>query len=248
MRAGRRSRAPGDPRGRRLYDRHDAARLRGGPARRRRTGRASRCGRGDEEPAAVESADERLTPLDALFLQRAYELAARGIGSSAPNPPVGAVVVRDGRVVGEGFHRRAGGPHAEAEALAAAGPQARGATLYVSLEPCKHVGRTPPCTQALLRGGHRARRRRHARPQRARRRSGALKIARRRRCRNERCGRTRAHREFRASEHEPPAIRRAQDGDVARRRRRRPPRRARTVDRRLTRRRTCAICAGHAMR
>ncbi len=101
----------------------------------------------------MEIADERLTPLDALFLQRAYELAARGIGSSAPNPPVGAVVVRDGRVVGEGFHRRAGGPHAETEALAAAGPQARGATLYVSLEPCKHVGRTPPCTQALLRAG-----------------------------------------------------------------------------------------------
>jgi len=101
----------------------------------------------------VESSDEGLTPLDALFLQRAYELAARGIGSSAPNPPVGAVVVRDGRVVGEGFHRRTGGPHAETEALAAAGPKARGATLYVSLEPCKHVGRTPPCTQALLRAG-----------------------------------------------------------------------------------------------
>jgi diaminohydroxyphosphoribosylaminopyrimidine deaminase / 5-amino-6-(5-phosphoribosylamino)uracil reductase len=101
----------------------------------------------------VESADERLTPLDALFLQRAYELAARGIGSTAPNPPVGAVVVREGRVVGEGFHRRAGGPHAEAEALAAAGGQARGATMYVSLEPCKHVGRTPPCAQALLRAG-----------------------------------------------------------------------------------------------
>ncbi len=101
----------------------------------------------------MESADERLTPLDALFLQRAYELAARGIGSTAPNPPVGAVVVRDGRVVGEGFHRRAGGPHAEAEAVAAAGAQALGATLYVSLEPCKHVGRTPPCTQGLLQAG-----------------------------------------------------------------------------------------------
>jgi diaminohydroxyphosphoribosylaminopyrimidine deaminase / 5-amino-6-(5-phosphoribosylamino)uracil reductase len=101
----------------------------------------------------VESADDQLTPLDALFLQRAYELAARGIGSSLPNPPVGAVIARDGRVIGEGFHRRTGGPHAEAEALAQAGAQARGATLYVSLEPCRHVGRTPPCTDAVLAGG-----------------------------------------------------------------------------------------------
>jgi diaminohydroxyphosphoribosylaminopyrimidine deaminase / 5-amino-6-(5-phosphoribosylamino)uracil reductase len=101
----------------------------------------------------VENADRELTPLDELYLQRACELAARGLGNTAPNPPVGAVVVRDGRVVGEGYHRRAGGPHAETNALAQAGAAARGATIYVSLEPCRHVGHTPPCTQALARAG-----------------------------------------------------------------------------------------------
>ncbi len=90
--------------------------------------------------------------LDRLLLERAYELAARGIGNTSPNPPVGAVVARDGRVLGEGFHHRAGEAHAEVNALAAAG-DARGATLYVSLEPCKHVGQTPPCTQAVRAAG-----------------------------------------------------------------------------------------------
>jgi diaminohydroxyphosphoribosylaminopyrimidine deaminase/5-amino-6-(5-phosphoribosylamino)uracil reductase len=88
---------------------------------------------------------------DRIYLQRAYELAARGIGSTAPNPPVGAVVVRDGRILGEGYHRAAGREHAEIDALQ--GVDARGATLYVSLEPCNHVGRTPPCTQRLLDAG-----------------------------------------------------------------------------------------------
>ncbi len=101
----------------------------------------------------MESAHRQLTPLDELYLQRTYELAARGIGNTAPNPPVGAVVVRDGRPVGEGYHHRAGDAHAETNALAQAGPLARGATLYVSLEPCRHVGRTPPCTQALVEAG-----------------------------------------------------------------------------------------------
>ena len=95
----------------------------------------------------------RLTPLDELFLQRAYELAARGIGNTSPNPPVGAVVVQDGRLVGEGYHHRAGASHAETNALRQAGPDARGSTLYVSLEPCRHIGRTPPCTQALVEAG-----------------------------------------------------------------------------------------------
>jgi len=94
-----------------------------------------------------------LTPLDELFLQRAYELAARGLGETAPNPPVGAVVVRDGRVVGEGYHHGAGAPHAEVNALRGAGSRARDATLYVSLEPCGHVGRTPPCAQAVVGAG-----------------------------------------------------------------------------------------------
>jgi len=84
---------------------------------------------------------------------RALELAARGRGLTSPNPLVGAVVVRDDRVIGEGAHLRAGGPHAEIEALAAAGAAARGATLYVTLEPCAHHGRTPPCAPAVLRAG-----------------------------------------------------------------------------------------------
>ncbi|HZY98147.1 MAG TPA: bifunctional diaminohydroxyphosphoribosylaminopyrimidine deaminase/5-amino-6-(5-phosphoribosylamino)uracil reductase RibD [Candidatus Baltobacteraceae bacterium] len=94
-----------------------------------------------------------LTELDELYLQRAYELGARGIGNTAPNPPVGAVLVRDGRVVGEGYHHRAGEPHAEANALTIAGGAARGATAYVSLEPCNHTGRTPPCSNALIEAG-----------------------------------------------------------------------------------------------
>jgi len=90
-----------------------------------------------------------ITRLDRLFLERAYELAARGAGSTSPNPPVGAVLVRDERVIGEGYHHRAGTAHAEAHALAEAG-DARGATLYVSLEPCALAGRTPACAQSVL--------------------------------------------------------------------------------------------------
>jgi diaminohydroxyphosphoribosylaminopyrimidine deaminase/5-amino-6-(5-phosphoribosylamino)uracil reductase len=86
---------------------------------------------------------------DERFMDRALALAARGLGRTFPNPPVGAVFVRHGRIVGEGFHRRAGGPHAEVEALRRAGSQARGADLYVTLEPCVHHGRTPPCIDAL---------------------------------------------------------------------------------------------------
>lgn len=84
---------------------------------------------------------------------RALQLAALGRGRTAPNPPVGAVVVRDGRIVGEGYHAAAGEAHAEAIALAEAGPLARGATLYVTLEPCCHHGRTPPCTEAIIGAG-----------------------------------------------------------------------------------------------
>jgi len=86
-------------------------------------------------------------------MRRALALAARGRFTTAPNPRVGAVLVRDGRVVGEGFHRRAGEPHAEVHALAGAGEAARGGTLYVTLEPCAHFGRTPPCVDALLAAG-----------------------------------------------------------------------------------------------
>jgi diaminohydroxyphosphoribosylaminopyrimidine deaminase/5-amino-6-(5-phosphoribosylamino)uracil reductase len=84
---------------------------------------------------------------------RALELALHGWGQTAPNPMVGAVVVRQGEVVGEGWHSHFGGPHAEVVALAAAGRQARGATLYVTLEPCRHYGKTPPCVDAILAAG-----------------------------------------------------------------------------------------------
>jgi len=87
------------------------------------------------------------------FLERALELAERGRGTTHPNPVVGAVVVRDGEVVGRGWHERAGAPHAEVAALEQAGGRARGATLYVSLEPCAHHGRTPPCADALVEAG-----------------------------------------------------------------------------------------------
>ena len=95
----------------------------------------------------------RRAPDDGACMRRALALAERGWGQTAPNPMVGAVVVRDGDVVGEGWHARYGGPHAEVEALRAAGDRARGATLYVTLEPCNHYGKTPPCTDALIAAG-----------------------------------------------------------------------------------------------
>lgn len=91
--------------------------------------------------------------LHARFMRHAVELAERGWGRVHPNPLVGAVVVRDGEIAGEGCHREFGGAHAEVEALAAAGETARGATLYVTLEPCAHAGKTPPCTDAIVRAG-----------------------------------------------------------------------------------------------
>jgi diaminohydroxyphosphoribosylaminopyrimidine deaminase/5-amino-6-(5-phosphoribosylamino)uracil reductase len=87
---------------------------------------------------------------DARYMARALALARCGLGRTHPNPSVGAVLVRDGRVVGEGFTAPAGGPHAEVRALAQAGARARGADLYVTLEPCAHFGRTPPCVGALV--------------------------------------------------------------------------------------------------
>ncbi len=87
------------------------------------------------------------------YLQRALELAECGRGSTRPNPVVGAVVVAGGEIVGEGWHERPGGPHAEVVALAAAGKRARGGTLYVTMEPCAHHGRTPPCTEAVRAAG-----------------------------------------------------------------------------------------------
>lgn len=92
---------------------------------------------------------QALLGIDALYLERACELANRALGGTSPNPPVGALVVKNGGTIGEGFHRGSGSPHAEVEALRAA-RDAQGATLYSSLEPCNHTGRTPPCSQAIL--------------------------------------------------------------------------------------------------
>ena len=85
------------------------------------------------------------------FMQRALKLARQAKGRTSPNPLVGAVIVKDGKVIGEGYHQKAGTPHAEVHALNAAGENAKGATLYTTLEPCCHWGRTPPCTEALIR-------------------------------------------------------------------------------------------------
>jgi len=90
---------------------------------------------------------------DEQFMRRALELAKKGWGQTAPNPMVGAVVVRDGRIVGEGYHERFGEPHAEVNALRQAGDRAPGGTMYVTLEPCRHHGKTPPCTEAILDSG-----------------------------------------------------------------------------------------------
>jgi len=90
--------------------------------------------------------------IDRKFMTRAIEIAARGRGSVEPNPMVGCVIVRDGRQLGEGWHRKFGGPHAEVEAVRDAG-ECGGATMYVSLEPCSHHGKTPPCTDAVISAG-----------------------------------------------------------------------------------------------
>jgi diaminohydroxyphosphoribosylaminopyrimidine deaminase/5-amino-6-(5-phosphoribosylamino)uracil reductase len=94
-----------------------------------------------------------MRPDDARHMDRALELGRRGLGNTWPNPAVGCVLVRDGAVVGEGWTQPGGRPHAETEALAQAGDAARGATAYVTLEPCSHFGQTPPCTDALIAAG-----------------------------------------------------------------------------------------------
>src|SRR6202167_1630948 len=97
----------------------------------------------------AQSQVEPMAAQDRGHIARALELAARGLYTTDPNPRVGCVLVRDGRVIGEGWHVRAGEPHAEVLALRAAG-EAKGATAYVTLEPCSHTGRTPPCADALI--------------------------------------------------------------------------------------------------
>jgi len=116
--------------------------------------RGSSMGTGAGAPG-MSSMAQGFTSQDEVWMRRALALAARGQGRVEPNPMVGCVLVRNGRVVGEGYHRRFGGPHAEVNALSAAGVQARGATVYVTLEPCCHFGKTPPCTDALVAAGSR---------------------------------------------------------------------------------------------
>lgn len=87
------------------------------------------------------------------FMKRAIELAKNGLGRTSPNPAVGAVIVKGGKIIGEGYHRKAGMPHAEIDALNAAGKQAKGSTLYCTLEPCCHTGKTGPCTEAIIAAG-----------------------------------------------------------------------------------------------
>jgi diaminohydroxyphosphoribosylaminopyrimidine deaminase/5-amino-6-(5-phosphoribosylamino)uracil reductase len=90
---------------------------------------------------------------DEKFMKRTLDLAIKALGRTSPNPLVGCVIVKDEQIVGEGYHLKAGTPHAEVHALVAAGEQARDATAYVNLEPCSHFGRTPPCAEALIRAG-----------------------------------------------------------------------------------------------
>lgn len=97
--------------------------------------------------------DDAMSAIHERYMRHALQLARKGVGRTSPNPAVGAVVVKRGRLVGQGYHRRAGAPHAEADALRQAGRRARGATLYVTLEPCNHTGRTPPCCDAILAAG-----------------------------------------------------------------------------------------------
>lgn len=97
--------------------------------------------------------DSTFSELDRLFMQRALDLARLATGRTSPNPVVGCVITVDGEVIGDGYHHRAGTPHAEIHALTAAGEKARGATAYVTLEPCSHFGRTPPCADALIQSG-----------------------------------------------------------------------------------------------
>ncbi|MCF7820857.1 MAG: bifunctional diaminohydroxyphosphoribosylaminopyrimidine deaminase/5-amino-6-(5-phosphoribosylamino)uracil reductase RibD [Mariprofundaceae bacterium] len=97
--------------------------------------------------------DEKLQKEDERWMKKAIQLAKKGVGTTHPNPRVGAVVVKNGMLVSEGWHGRAGEPHAEIHALQKAGSTARGGTLYVSLEPCSSAGKTPPCTEAIQRAG-----------------------------------------------------------------------------------------------
>src|SRR5574340_167429 len=116
-------------------------------------GSRRRRGRARVRDAARSGQVSMFSAQDSAWMAQALRLAERGLYSTSPNPRVGCVLVRDGDAVGEGWHERAGEPHAEVHALREAGEAARGATAYVSLEPCAHHGRTPPCADALIEAG-----------------------------------------------------------------------------------------------
>ncbi|RME20669.1 MAG: bifunctional diaminohydroxyphosphoribosylaminopyrimidine deaminase/5-amino-6-(5-phosphoribosylamino)uracil reductase RibD [Deltaproteobacteria bacterium] len=116
-------------------------------------GRSGCGGRGGVSASLPAAAGASADDLDATMMRRCLELAARAAGRTAPNPMVGAVIVADGAVVAEGWHRASGQAHAEVDALSKVGGRAPGATMYVNLEPCCHHGRTPPCTDAILASG-----------------------------------------------------------------------------------------------
>src|SRR3989338_4086880 len=120
-----------------------------------RTGDAAQARPGPGQKVA-DGREKIMTPsvADARFMARALQLARRGMNTTDPNPRVGCVIVKDGKIIGEGWHERAGEPHAEVNALNQAGKiQAHSAGVYLTLEPCCHQGRTPPCTQALIKAG-----------------------------------------------------------------------------------------------
>src|SRR5262249_29391067 len=109
--------------------------------------------RSKPKPTSIPSLTENVNEHDIRFLQHALALARKGIGMASPNPMVGCVIVRDREIVGEGFHQYDWRDHAEIVALKTAGEKVRGATMYVSLEPCNHTGRTGPCTEAIIKAG-----------------------------------------------------------------------------------------------
>ena len=99
------------------------------------------------------STDKPQGHTDEYFMSKALQLAARGLYSTMPNPRVGCVIVKNEKIVGEGWHLKAGDAHAEVTAIQNAGPQTAGATLFVSLEPCSHIGQTPPCVEGIIEAG-----------------------------------------------------------------------------------------------
>src|SRR5574340_129879 len=119
----------------------------------RRSRRCASRRRARVRDAARSGRPSMFSAQDSVWMAQALRLAERGLYGTSPNPRVGCVLVRDGDAVGEGWHERAGEPHAEVHALREAGEAARGATAYVTLEPCSHHGRTPPCAEALVEAG-----------------------------------------------------------------------------------------------